>query len=217
MKSSSNKGIPGNPSFGGSLKGNERSSGGGRMKALSLLMAVAILGITGFQIYWLNQNYAREKKSLELKTNTAFHETMWRLQGLKLNLDGIQWSQGTEKPSVSITVDGDHDSSSVNLRPRQEIISTVNVIRRRLKDSLNKSGGKGVFILNQASVDVHGDSTYFNDQLPHPPGKDHIIRLLYGVDSLQESLTVAEIDSAYAIRLTREKLNIPLLLLSLTV
>lgn len=44
---------------------------------------------------------------------------------------------------------------------------------------------------------------------PDTPGRDKVFNLLYGVDSLQDSLRVAEIDSAYRQVLAEEKLNIP--------
>ena len=182
------------------------------MKALSLLMAVTILGITGFQIYWLKQNYAREKRSLEIKTDVAFRETIMQLQVSKLKLDGVKWEEMGGKPAVRVFV-GDDGKEAVKVRvaPRHEIVSTINVVRNKMKDSLNKAGKKGMTIsLNKTTVDYYSDSTRFNHPIPAPHGdKDYVLNLLYGVDSLQDSLRLPEIDSAYATRLAKDKLNIP--------
>ena len=69
-------------------------------------MGVAILGITGFQLYWLQQNYSREKKSLSIKAEVAFRETVMQLQVSKLKLDsgveriGKDSSKGSDGQSV---------------------------------------------------------------------------------------------------------------------
>ena len=47
-----------------------------RIIADPLLMLVTILVITGFQVYWLKNNYDREKRSLEIRTNVHFQETV---------------------------------------------------------------------------------------------------------------------------------------------
>src|SRR5215831_15953347 len=60
-----------------------------KLRWLALLMGVTILGITGFQGYWLSDNYKREKQNLELKSNSDFHETILHLQASKLKLDRV--------------------------------------------------------------------------------------------------------------------------------
>ena len=50
-------------------------------------MCITILVITGFQAYWLKNNYEREFKTLEIKTNMAFHRTIYQLQASKLRID----------------------------------------------------------------------------------------------------------------------------------
>jgi hypothetical protein len=52
-----------------------------------LLMAIPILIITGFQVFWLQENYIKEKKNLEFRSNVVFKETVRKLQAKKLNLD----------------------------------------------------------------------------------------------------------------------------------
>ncbi len=182
------------------------------MKALSLLMAVAILGITGFQLYWLKQNYAREKKSLEIKTDLAFRETVMHLQVSKLKLDGVKWEEAGGKPTVKVFV-GEDGKEAVKLRvaPRQEIVSTINVVHNKMKDSLKKAGKKLMTIsMNKTTVDYYSDSIKFNQAIPAPHGgRDYVLNLLYGVDSLLDSLRLSEIDSAYANRLAKDKLDVP--------
>ncbi|MFZ1259662.1 MAG: hypothetical protein WAQ93_04245, partial [Chitinophagaceae bacterium] len=189
---------------------------GGGIRWLALLMGVAILGITGFQLYWLKQNYAREKKSLAIKTEMAFRETILELQVAKLNLDGVTWNgKDSSNGKMKIVMhEKDGEQVRVRLQPKQEIVSTINVIRNRLKDSLKAhSGGKPGMVtisMNNSSVKVDGETKKFESHLQGSAGKgDRIFSLLYGVDSLQDSLRIGEIDSAYSKALKEEKLNIP--------
>ena len=101
---------------------------------------------------------------------------------------------------------------SVRIEPKQEIVSTINVIRGKLKDSLKATpGGKPGMVtisMNQTSVNKDGDAVKFDRHIQGLPGKsDRIFSLLYGVDSLQDSLRLTEIDSAYAKALEEEKLD----------
>src|SRR5688572_22583272 len=52
-------------------------------------MVLAIMAITGFQGYWLKNNYDREKQNLDIKTSAAFRQTILKLQSSKLRLDRL--------------------------------------------------------------------------------------------------------------------------------
>src|SRR6266567_4632123 len=45
-----------------------------------VLMLITILVIIGFQVYWIRDNYLREKRALEIKTNSLFKETVRQVQ-----------------------------------------------------------------------------------------------------------------------------------------
>jgi hypothetical protein len=47
---------------------------------LAILMGIVILGITGFQAYWLRDNYSREKNAVEVRMDALFQETVRRVQ-----------------------------------------------------------------------------------------------------------------------------------------
>ncbi len=179
-------------------------------------MGVAILGITGFQLYWLKQNYAREKKTLLIKTEVAFRETILELQVAKLKLDGVVWNgEDSSKRKMKIVMhENNGEQVNVYMKPKQEIVSTINVIRNKLKDSLkeNAGGKQGMITISMKNTDVNidGDSLNFDQHIQPVPGeRNHIYNFLYGVDSLQDSLRLTEIDSAYTKTLKEEKLSIP--------
>src|SRR5215510_13901373 len=52
-----------------------------------LLLVLPILIVTGFQVFWLRENYIKEKRNLEFRSNVVFKETMRKLQAKKLKLD----------------------------------------------------------------------------------------------------------------------------------
>jgi two-component system phosphate regulon sensor histidine kinase PhoR len=67
-----------------------------------------------------------------------------------------------------------------------------------------------VITMNNTSIGTGKDSLRFEKEIAGPPHRGgHIFNLLYGVDSLQDPLRLAEIDSAYTKALKEEKLNIP--------
>lgn len=184
-------------------------------------MGVAILGITGFQLYWLKQNYAREKKSLTIKSEITFRDAITQLQILKLKLDGAIWDgKDSSKGRAKIFVNNENgEQVSVRFRPKEEIISTINVIRSKVKDSLKgRTDVKpGVVItMDKRSIHAGTDSMEVIRRVDRP-GKngDHIFNLLYGVDSLQDSLRLTEVDSAYSKSLQRENLSLPYTILRL--
>ena len=180
------------------------------------LMVISILGITAFLLYWLQQTYNREEKSLFIKTEMAFRETIMQLQVNKLKLDGVQWNakdSSTGNPKI-IMHNSDGKQVSIRLNPKQEIISTINVIRGKLQDSLKKTpGGKPGMItitMKENSAVLGNDSLHIQRQIQGPQDNGgRMFNLLYGVDSLQDSLRLPEIDSAYAAALKKEKITIP--------
>jgi two-component system phosphate regulon sensor histidine kinase PhoR len=185
-----------------------------KLRWLAILMGITIAGITGFQLYWLKDNYDREKNSLNIKTEVAFRETILQLQASKLKLDGFKTDTLNKEKVKIFTKDGER--VSVRFTPEKEIISTINVIRDKLKDSLKKDEKTSMIIsMNKTSEGYKRDSVKFiqTDSFAyrHMPGRrpDHIFNLLYGVDSLQDSLKLQEINTAYKGTLQEQKLNVP--------
>ncbi len=188
-----------------------------KLQWLAILMSITILGITGFQLYWLKENYNREEKTLAIKSEVAFRQTVQELQVAKLKLEGIP-VDSSHKGKIKIFMnEGGDEKVNVRFAPKEEIISTINVIRDKLKDSLKKDPEIKAGMVISTNKNFF---TYHNDSLPHPgrmPGqmRNHLFQVLYGVDSIQDSLRLKEINAAYTGALKQEKLDIPFTILRL--
>src|SRR6187455_479033 len=198
-----------------------------------LLMAIPILIIAGFQVFWLRENYIKEKKNLEFRSSVVFKETVRRLQAKKLNLDKV-FNDSIGKIRVDIM--NDEPMSRFPSHPEDEIANAINNVTIRVNDSLRNAGidlenrpnviirnrelpgdsighkkGNMVISMNE-SFSRTGDSTKdFKFERKGPPGE--IFKFLYNVDSLQDSLRVKEIDSACRIAFDKEGMNVPISIL----
>ena len=190
-------------------------------------MIVTILGIIAFQFYWLKQNYDREEKTLALKTEVAFRETMRKLQAKKLKLGDFdpvfdEVNNDPARPSRILISNKTKDSFKIKLPGKEEIVSMVNVVRSNLRDSLmmHPDIKEGMVISLDKAGFHHPDSMKFIQRsFPGRPGKegreDRWMRFIYGVDSLQDSVRIKEIETAYKIVLDDQKINIPFTVLRL--
>jgi two-component system phosphate regulon sensor histidine kinase PhoR len=178
-----------------------------KMRWLATLMAITILGILGFQVYWLQQNYSREKKTLGIKTDVSFRETILRLQAAKLNLEGFDPNTPGEGRLKVYMSDG--ENTRMKVIPREEIVSTINVIRDKARDTTTIPVKKGMMItMNNRGGGIRHDSMQFETRLSGPR-RTNIFDLLYNVDSLQDSLKVVEITDAYKKSLDKQNISIP--------
>lgn len=113
-----------------------------------------------------------------------FRETVMKLQVSKLKLDGVMIdSDSTGKGGLKIFI-GEDDKRKIRFRPKEEIVSTINVIRDKLADSLKRDtakGKKGMVIPTQTSstFETEKDSLKFNMDLPEPPPGPAIIFSIY--------------------------------------
>ena len=199
-------------------------------------MAVPILIIAGFQVFWLRENYIKEKKNLEFRSNVVFKETVRKLQAKKLNLDRVF---GDSTGKVKIEVLNDEMPAGFPLHPEDEIANAINNVTVQVSDSLRKAGvdlesrpnviirnrdlhrdtirGKGNMVISMSeSFSKTGDSNKnIRFERKGPPGE--IFRFLYNVDSLQDSLRVKEIDSACRLAFDKEGMNVPISILKDTI
>lgn len=122
-----------------------------RLRGSAILMTIAILGITGFQLYWLKNNYDREKQNLDIKTAVAFRQTVEETQASKLKLERIAITMD----SVDVrTQMGIQKSVAQRIRqrktPRPQEITVMRLVQDKIRDSLfrskDSSGKKPIII-----------------------------------------------------------------------
>jgi two-component system phosphate regulon sensor histidine kinase PhoR len=171
-----------------------------------LLMLVTILIVTGFQVYWLKDNYDRENRTLKIKASTAFQETIRHQQTLKLKLQDLSLADTVHRGKMKIFVSEEHHptESQGNVFPRTEIITMVNTIRDKLKDSLKGSTVNSALIISK-------DSSFRDSVIEELRGGAgvNVFRYLYRVDSLQDSLKIPEITADYQKKMQEENIAVP--------
>jgi two-component system phosphate regulon sensor histidine kinase PhoR len=173
------------------------------------LMGITILVITGFQAYWLKNTYNREKRTMEIKANVAFQETVRHLQAAKLKIKEPFLFDSLHKGQVRMFIDGDTHEADMRSMPSRQMVTTVDVMGKKIRDSLKDR--RDIVISMKSSGRPHyipGDSlpVRFEQRVE---GDNKFFQFLYGVDSLQDSLKIAEITAAYNGRLKQENLKIP--------
>src|SRR5678815_3801000 len=101
------------------------------IKLLPVLMLLSILAIAAFQYYWLQKAYEREERTLDMRTNFMFRETVRAVQTSKLKLD--RFIDTTKSPQVLL-----QQNRSGKLRiitPEQKIEGMLDVVMNRVRDS----------------------------------------------------------------------------------
>lgn len=175
-------------------------------------MLLSIVGITVFMFFWLKESYQREEKALNIKTLASFEQTISKLQISKLKL-GDAGFDSISRPGVhvrKIIRDFNTDESMmVSMPAKKGIVSTINVIRGKLKDSLRRDSGRVMITINETTIKK--DSLKFIGG-PAVKNDDKFVRFLYNIDSLQDSLSIKEIDSAFRLQLVKEKTSVPFLI-----
>jgi two-component system phosphate regulon sensor histidine kinase PhoR len=194
-------------------------------------MLVAITVITGFQVFWLRENYFKEKRNLEFRSSVVFKETVRRLQSKKLNLDKV-FNDSTGK--LRLEVMNELVPVGFASHPAEELTDVLNDVTIRVTDSLERmrmdlekrpriiiKGGEVAkdsllrLAPRRGNMVISMSETYSRDSLNRgvfferkgPPGE--ILKFLYNVDSLQDSLKVKEVDSAVRQTFSKEGMNIP--------
>lgn len=163
---------------------------------MPLLMALTIIAIAGFQVYWINKTYEREERTLEMRTNMLFRETMRTIQTAKLKLDKL--SHDSTAPAQVFIERELGKKPNIRLLPREKMVSMMDVIMQKTNDS-NK---RKIVIRNT------GDSLrVMNTNIS--PRQNRIMQFLFDVDSLQDSIRVKEIEIAYEKKLAEQKMEVP--------
>ena len=169
-------------------------------KWLPVLMALTILAIAAFQYYWLSKAYDREKKTLEMRTNILFRETVRSLQASKLKLDKVGDSIGHTNIVIHNEFAGSRLPEHRHVLHRQKMEGMMDIL---MQNASNPGKRNSVRISRGKGDTLH----IYNNGLTSRQSR--LMQFLFDVDSLQDSLTVKELDIAYKKRLEEQGLNVP--------
>jgi Osmosensitive K+ channel histidine kinase len=123
-----------------------------------------------------------------------FRETVRAVQTSKLKLDRFVDTSRTQQVIVR------HDRGKVKIvTPEQKIEGMLDVVMNRVKDSNQRT-----YVL---SPKISDSLQIINKAFPGR--RDRMLQFLFDLDSLQDSIKIIELDSAYAKRLADQNLDIP--------
>lgn len=166
------------------------------IKWMPTLMAITILTIAGFQVYWLNKAYEREQRTLEMRTNILFRETIHSLQAAKLKLDSLS-ADSTANPSHRVILPELPERTTVPVVQQEKMVGMMDVLMQRTRDT----SGPSLIIRRGDSIRVFHENV--------SPRQNRILQFLFEVDALQDSIRVGEIEKAYSARLKEQNLVVP--------
>ena len=168
---------------------------------MPVLMALTILGIAGFQFYWLQKAFEREERTLDMRSNMGFRESIFQLQASKLKLDKINADSLGSFTGIRVETKKQQGGSiRLHALPEQMLAALANELKGKVGDSGSKT--KIVF-KNRTGKDSAANG--FN----RVQKRDRLIQFLYDVDSLQDSITVKEIVGAFNKRMQQQNIDIP--------
>jgi two-component system, OmpR family, phosphate regulon sensor histidine kinase PhoR len=172
------------------------------IKWMPILMALTILGIAAFQLYWIRKAYEREQRTMEIRSNMAFRESIYSLQASKLNLDKLIIE--SESGDLPRGAKGSHTGPAVQFRvgaSAQKASRIVTELQQKISDSMEK--GKKVYVVGT----LKGDSM--------PPARvmmrnqNRLMKILYDVENVQDTITIAEISKQLRKHLDQQNMDIP--------
>lgn len=140
-------------------------------------MVAAIVLLVAFQSWWLWQTYKDERREVRFRTNILFRETIWQLQTEKLKIDS---------------------SMQVRINAGRQMNAIINLIK-----SQHEQKNDSAAVLPQKTEVQGAHSDGIIAQLGRPDNARRMMfEMITGIDSLQDSLTIKEIDDRY-----RQQLN----------
>jgi len=164
-----------------------------RMRISVGLMLISIVLIAAFQFWWLRKSYREEEETLNIRTSFLFRETIHRLQVSKLKLDS---------------------NLKRKVASESDMVGMINVLKEKMRDTVgSKERIKSTVIVSMdkgrppappmPTDTISAKAVYqFNDN-----GK--FFNVLLTSDSLQDSLTVKEIQSEFHNALLAEDIKVP--------
>ncbi|MDO6434423.1 HAMP domain-containing sensor histidine kinase [Flavitalea sp. BT771] len=161
------------------------------------LMVLTIAAIVLFQAYWLKKSYAEESKVLTLRTQLLFRETLFKLQATKLHFD----------TTFHIMPDPSGLQNMATVIRDKVTMDSAGKKRRAVVVSVSGRAGASEGVDDLPDSGMH--RIFYRASGPGGGAGISVADFLSGVDSLQDSVTVKEIDAKFRQVLDREGIRTP--------
>jgi Signal transduction histidine kinase len=158
-----------------------------------VLMLLAIIAVAAFQVYWLARNFHDEKRELTFRTNVLFREAIQRVQAEKLKLDTNFLFRAAPMGAVRVMEAVKRKAFDTGTRRR--------LANARIMISDNK-------VLHHYNGRPPAGDTVRELRIFKDSAGAELVRMFTVIDSLADSITVADLSAQYAYLLASEKLDL---------
>ena len=175
---------------------------------LTALMAITLMAVVGFQIYWLKDNYLREYLWLRITMTSSFQETVRDMELGKLQQDSSIKTDTLERTVRMVMANEAGSEKKIRIKTinSTEVITTLNNIKKTGPDSVQSNIANVLIRTGNDSINTDTQAAKFSEKFSL---KRRVFGFVAGVDSLKDSLKVADITKAYRATLAKEKLPVP--------
>jgi two-component system phosphate regulon sensor histidine kinase PhoR len=188
---------------------------GNNSRFLLVLMTIAILVVTGFQLFWLKKSYDEEKNLMQVKSGLNFRQTIYNLQAQQFRKRFKMADSNVEMKMMKSS----GKAQVMYFDNTEQVVGMVNQVRDQVRDSSRVSQPKRIqghvetIMIRSDSLprDPVIDSMQINSiTVTNDPIKgDKFVQLISGIDSVRDSLKVKEIHRATEKAFAKEGLAIP--------
>ncbi|MCU7552773.1 HAMP domain-containing histidine kinase [Chitinophagaceae bacterium LB-8] len=172
------------------------------IKWLPIVMAITILGIAIFQLFWLKNTFEREKRTLEIRSNFTFRDVVHSLQASKIDFDKWSGDSITSKAfselKKPIRIPKHKEPERPEMNPGQKMLGMLNMLREKIIGNQPKK-----------MASFKKPSTDSIDIRKVRPRQAQLIQLLYEMDSLQDTLDVKEMEILFGRRMDQQNFDVP--------
>lgn len=153
-------------------------------------MLAAILLIVGFQGWWLNKTYNEQQREMYRSSTSMFRESVWQLQGARLNLDSNERFHFPGRP--------------------ESVAIMMNMVRKRMAGKNHQDTVKMITIdggkENPFMVKIRkGNDSAFTKR---ERATERMFDIMLGADSLLDPLTVSDIRKKYDRQLQKQNMDL---------
>jgi two-component system, OmpR family, phosphate regulon sensor histidine kinase PhoR len=169
------------------------------IKWMPVLMTLTIVGLATFQLYWLKKAYEREARTLEIRSNITFRESIQGLQAAKLKIDRVMIDSTLPPKTKMRHMGGAPSKLRVEKGPDPRVMRVMNVLDQQVRDSLSTDR---TLVLRQR---LHEDSA----RPTKTRSRKRLMEFLYEMESPSDTLTVKDIQAAFTARMEQQSLSVP--------